>query len=596
MTRQELQALIDRVIGTKGIMRSSAWWVRKLFNKVLEYVESYTNKAVANAKVKSDTEMSDISINPVQNKVIKEYIDKNKVNVDSSMSSSSNNPVQNRVIKAYVDKNKVSIDSSMSSTSTNPVQNKVLKEYVDGIKTVVDADMSATSTNPVQNKVITTQLNKKVDAISGKGLSTNDYTTEEKNKLSEIAPGAEVNVQSDWNATEGDAYIKNKPFILPPRYMTVVALEDNVSVFITTSNEYSSGLICRKIQGSSSGEANSWSHLSSSSVKLSQGDRLQIKSNEYKDRVGGLIVYGGLFRVEGDARSLLYGDDFIDKPVPPYAFERLFSQNKYLVSVDEELLPATELGEHCYNSMFEGCSSLINTPILPCIDVPAYAYNNMFQGCSFVRASEIRANKLGESSCEWMFINCSKLVTAPQLYVTEVSQRSCKSMFEGCTSLISAPFALIAPIAADECYSSMFEDCSSLLSTPIIMATTLGERSCSNMFQNCTSLTTAYDLRSESLSLFCCRYMFSGCSSLVKAPLLPSYTLAEGCYECIFKDCVSLSYIKILAKDGIDSSNLSNWVYNVSATGTFIKTEGTTFPTSAASGIPSGWTVEEVAV
>lgn len=37
-------------------------------------------------------------------------------------------------------------------------------------------------------------LNNKVDKITGKGLSTNDYTTEEKNKLSGIAVGAQVNV------------------------------------------------------------------------------------------------------------------------------------------------------------------------------------------------------------------------------------------------------------------------------------------------------------------------------------------------------------------------------------------------------------------
>ena len=34
----------------------------------------------------------------------------------------------------------------------------------------------------------------KVDVVSGKGLSTNDYTTSEKNKLSNIEAGAEVNV------------------------------------------------------------------------------------------------------------------------------------------------------------------------------------------------------------------------------------------------------------------------------------------------------------------------------------------------------------------------------------------------------------------
>ena len=75
----------------------------------------------------------------------------------------------------------------------------------------IDSALSTTSTNPVQNKAITAELNKKVDAVSGKGLSTNDYTTTEKNKLSGIASGAEVNVQSDWNATSGDAFIKNKP-------------------------------------------------------------------------------------------------------------------------------------------------------------------------------------------------------------------------------------------------------------------------------------------------------------------------------------------------------------------------------------------------
>lgn len=50
---------------------------------------------------------------------------------------------------------------------------------------------------------------------AGKGLSTNDYTTAEKTKLSGIEAGAKVNVQSDWNATSGDAFIKNKPASLP---------------------------------------------------------------------------------------------------------------------------------------------------------------------------------------------------------------------------------------------------------------------------------------------------------------------------------------------------------------------------------------------
>lgn len=67
-------------------------------------------------------------------------------------------------------------------------------------KTIVDSALSASSTNPVQNKAvksaidtINTSLDDKVDKVAGKGLSTNDFTTEEKNKLSTIGAGASVN-------------------------------------------------------------------------------------------------------------------------------------------------------------------------------------------------------------------------------------------------------------------------------------------------------------------------------------------------------------------------------------------------------------------
>ena len=67
------------------------------------------------------------------------------------------------------------------------------------------------------NKPISTAqqeaLDDKVDMIPGKGLSTEDYTTGEKEKLAGIAAGAEVNVNADWNATEGDAQIMNKPVL-----------------------------------------------------------------------------------------------------------------------------------------------------------------------------------------------------------------------------------------------------------------------------------------------------------------------------------------------------------------------------------------------
>ncbi|MGB0868738.1 MAG: hypothetical protein ACPGSD_03995 [Flavobacteriales bacterium] len=63
---------------------------------------------------------------------------------------------------------------------------------------------------------LNTKFNSKIDKHPSKDLSTNDYSNAEKSKLAGIATGAERNVNPDWNATSGDAFIKNKPVIPNP--------------------------------------------------------------------------------------------------------------------------------------------------------------------------------------------------------------------------------------------------------------------------------------------------------------------------------------------------------------------------------------------
>lgn len=77
---------------------------------------------------------------------------------------------------------------------------------------------ATTNTVVVNNTAIQTvsaALNNKVDKSAGRGLSQNNYSTPEKNKLGGVEEGAEVNVQADWNEqdTESDAYIQNKPSV-----------------------------------------------------------------------------------------------------------------------------------------------------------------------------------------------------------------------------------------------------------------------------------------------------------------------------------------------------------------------------------------------
>lgn len=95
--------------------------------------------------------------------------------------------------------NKTIVDTALSSTSTNPVQNKVVNTAISNLISLVgDTAVSTQISSAVANKV---------DAVSGKGLSTNDYTTAEKTKLSGIATGAEVNQNSFSNIKIGSTTI-----------------------------------------------------------------------------------------------------------------------------------------------------------------------------------------------------------------------------------------------------------------------------------------------------------------------------------------------------------------------------------------------------
>ena len=126
-------------------------------------------------------------------------------------------------------------------------------------------------------------------------------------------------------------------------------------------------------------------------------------------------------------------------------------------------------------------------------------------------------------------------------------------------------------------------------------------------------------LPATTLKNYCYRALFSWCTTLEKAPVLPATTLAQGCYwymfekcaistapdlnaealanECyghMFENCSNLNYIKCLAKNGFNNTNvLANWVTGVCATGTFIK-KGNTSWTTGASGIPTNWTIREM--
>jgi hypothetical protein len=92
---------------------------------------------------------------------------------------------------------KVTVDSELSSTSTNPVQNKAVTQ-------TLTTGISSLSSQVAE------ELEKKVDKVSGKQLSTNDYTTAEKTKLSGIAEGANKTVVDTALSSSSANPVQNK--------------------------------------------------------------------------------------------------------------------------------------------------------------------------------------------------------------------------------------------------------------------------------------------------------------------------------------------------------------------------------------------------
>lgn len=105
------------------------------------------------------------------------------------------------------------ISKSNTSTYTPTADyHPATKKYVDD--TVAAVDVTEQISGKADKTYVDSKLDTKVDKVSGKQLSTNDYTNDDKTKLAGIAAGAEVNVNADWNAESGDAQILNKPTII----------------------------------------------------------------------------------------------------------------------------------------------------------------------------------------------------------------------------------------------------------------------------------------------------------------------------------------------------------------------------------------------
>lgn len=426
--------------------------------------------------------------------------------------------------------------------------------------------------------------------------------------------------------TEGDVHYNPE---IPHDYS-----QDYFTMVITSGGNIKwSGSTAFNTLSYSKNNGDNWTTANSATtISVAEGDKVLWKGTPTPQRNKGVGKFTGdtnaRYSVEGNAMSLLYGDNFNGQTSlsgKDFALYGLFSGNTNVTNTENLSLHATTLASYCYNSMFQECTSLTTAPELSATTLADFCYGNMFFGCTSltIAPSVLPATTLANGCYQHMLHGCTSLTTAPELSATTLANYCYYGMFKGCTSLTTAP-ELPATTLAIFCYENMFQGCTSLTTAPELPATTL-ERECyrgmfsgctslttvpsvlpatnlsgayncyRDMFYGCTSLATAPTLPATTLAYYCYMSMFRECSSLTTAPELPATTLVIQCYEDMFFSCTSLNSIKCLATDISAIDSTSGWVSNVASSGTFTKPESMTSWTTGNNGIPNGWTVVDAA-
>ena len=262
-----------------------------------------------------------------------------------------------------------------------------------------------------------------------------------------------------------DKDVHYNPFDFSKQYLTFVGTET------PTSFKFSGNGISYSLD-----EGKTWVELASDtdSPSIGDGEKIMWKGEMTPNSFDGIgtfsatvngTIENGTFNIEGNVMSLLYGDDFADKvdlSEKEFAFSKLFHNNQRIISAKNMKLPATKLANKCYDTMFRGCTSLVNAPELPATTLASDCYDSMFDGCtSLTTAPELPATTLADYCYNNMFRSCTSLITAPQLPATRLASTCYDSMFKGCSNLTTAP-ELPATTLARNCYGSMFRSCTSL--------------------------------------------------------------------------------------------------------------------------------------
>ncbi|MBP5636291.1 MAG: hypothetical protein J6X25_02070 [Bacteroidales bacterium] len=147
-------------------------------------------------------------------------------------------------------------------------------------------------------------------------------------------------------------------------------------------------------------------------------------------------------------------------------------------------------------------------------------------------------------------------------------------------------------------FIDFFNGCTTLIdaSELVLSMTTLPVNAYKSFFDGCTNLVAGpEELPATTLAATCYRNMFKDCPNLTCAPIIRNATNRNGTtgwYQQMFLNCSSLQEIVFLDDYNYNSTNFTDWVSGINASGTFYKSSTmTSFPSPGNSSTPAGWAV-----
>lgn len=182
------QEWIDSVESARLNAEQSAIDAQSSADDAQQIVDSLDKSSVGLGNVDNTSDLSK-PVSTATQSALDDKVDKVSV-TDNLNSNSPDNPLsanQGLILKGFID----NINNILTSDDTNLDE---LQEIVDFIK-INREDLNTLGISSISG--LESALNDKVDKISGKGLSAEDYTTNEKNKLANIEEGAQINVGTD---------------------------------------------------------------------------------------------------------------------------------------------------------------------------------------------------------------------------------------------------------------------------------------------------------------------------------------------------------------------------------------------------------------